>query len=108
MFIPNARVEILRGTYVDEFDDTHDSAQVVAKNVPASLVMRTFTAVTPETGRSFDVQVVEGIVRPTVDVLQGDRIRNQANGLIYTVDAVNQGGLFVEADKTMKLRLLSA
>jgi hypothetical protein len=108
VFVANARVSVLRGTFTDGYDDVHDTVRPVAVDVPASLILATQTVVSPETGRSFDVQVMQGIVRRAVDVQKGDRIKDQATGLVYTVDAVTQSGAFIPADKRLKMRLLSA
>jgi hypothetical protein len=80
----------------------------VAIDVPASLIEMTRTIASPETGRSFDIEYVDGYVRPTVDILKGDRILDQASGLIYTVDAVSQSSFLMKADKKLKLRILQA
>jgi hypothetical protein len=107
MFIPNARVSILRGIFQDSFGDTHDSLQPVAVNVPASLVNMSSTVTSPETGRSTDVELMQGIVRGTVDIQKGDRILDQKTKLIYTVDGVTQSGVFMRADKKLKMRLFT-
>ncbi len=107
-FLPNAKLTIMRGVYTDDVGDTHDSAQPIAVNVPASLVETSQVVVNYETGRQYDIKHVQGWVRPQVDILQGDRVMD-GKGQIYTVDAVSRSGVvFGAADKRLTLRLIEA
>lgn len=105
--VPNARVTIMRGTYQDDYDDTHDSTRPVAVRVPISLVEMTDTYASPETGRSYDVMYWQGYVKPNVSIRQGDRLMNEADKSIYLVDSVSRDhGVFMASDKKLKLRLI--
>jgi hypothetical protein len=104
MFLANSRISILRGTYQDPDDDTADSNQAIAVDVPASLVQMTQVVSSPETGRSVDIKYIQGFVRPRVDILKGDRVTDQ-NGVTYSVDSVSQSSLFGVGDKKLTLRI---
>lgn len=108
MFVPNARVSILRGTFTDDFEDVHDTVDPVAIDVPMSIVTRSQRVVSPETGRSYVIDAVQGIARRNVDVRKGDRIRDQVTLLTYVVDAVISSGVFIPPDKQLTMRQLDA
>ncbi len=98
----------MRGTYTDDMDDVHDTTRPVQANVPASLVEQSSTVSSPETGRSYDVQSVAGLVNGSVDVRKGDRLLDQRSGLVYSVDSVVRSGVLVSADRRLRLRLLQS
>jgi hypothetical protein len=105
--LPTHRVTITRGTFQTAGDDEADSVQPIAINIPCSLVEQSALVMSPETGRSYDVETVAGLVGGRVDVRKGDRLLDQATGLIYTVDSVvHQSGILAGGDIRLRLRLL--
>ena len=108
VFIPNARITITRGTFLSADDDEADSRMPVAIDIAASLVEKTTTVASPETGRSVDVEYVEGFVKSNIDVKKGDRVQDQRTGLVYTVDGRTQSAILGVGDIRLKMRLLEA
>jgi len=107
-FVANTTISILRGTYQNQYDDTQDSSRPIATHVPASLVEISRVIASPDSGRQFDVEYLDGMVRPRTDILEGDRVQDEANGNIYTVDSVSQSRFMMAADKRLRLRLLGS
>jgi hypothetical protein len=105
--VPTHRISLFRGEFQTANDDTADSRLPIALNVPASLVEQSALVMSPETGRSYDVETVAGLVGGRVDVRKGDRLLDQATGSVYTVDSVvHQSGILAGGDIRLRLRLL--
>jgi hypothetical protein len=103
-FFPNTRVDILRGTAVDDYGDEMDSAVPAAENVPAVIAPMVRTVRSPETGRIMSVLYADGTVAFRVDARQGDRLLDKTTGEVWVVDQVIAIKMAMQGDKRLKLR----
>lgn len=84
-FLATTTVSILRGTVVGDYGDELDSDEEVASGVRASILERPVTGGRPASGRS-DTQRTHAMrVWRGVDLRQGDRVRDERTGALYSV-----------------------
>lgn len=69
-----------------------DTDSAVIKNEPFSLIERTRRIELPETGELRTVRYGIGRCKGTLDVRQGDRIRDRTTGAIWHVNEKSGGG----------------
>lgn len=89
-FIPTTRVAVLRGETTDEYGDPADSDTPVRGGVPISLIEREQRVFVAAENRYTIVRFVAGRVRPHADIREADRLRDEATGSIYLVEAVSR------------------
>lgn len=85
----NTTVTILRGTTVDTFGDTVDTATEVASGITASIIETGKTATTAVDGQPRQIRRITGRLPAGTDIRTGDRVRSRA-GRVYVVDAIDQ------------------
>lgn len=106
--IATTTVSIYRGTTTDEFADVADNNTLaIATSVPASLIERSRKVFNPADNQIQTIRYVTGRVRPGVDVLSGDRLKDERTKLIYNVDSVHQvASVGYTADQVLDVRRL--
>ncbi len=103
-FVPNTRVDVMRGTVTDEYDDEADSAVPVVEGIPAVIAPMVKSVRSPETGRVMSVLYADGLIGFRIDVKQGDRLHDKKSGEIWVVDQVLAVRMAAQGDKRLKLR----
>ena len=83
--MPTTTVSVLRGTSRTEFDDEADSETVASSGHAASLIERTQNVYPPNSGTPMTVRTVVCRLDSSVQVLNGDRIRDEGTGVVYYV-----------------------
>ena len=84
-FRASTTASILRGTATDRFGDEADMDTVVASGVPVSILERPVTGGRPASGRKDTQRGYALRVWRSVDLRQGDRVRDERTGLVYVV-----------------------
>lgn len=87
-FIPNVRVDVLRGVDTDAWGDETDTSTVIAARVPACITEQSQRSFLPAESRGGVVQTYTVRLRPGTDVQEGDRLAT-LGGTVYTVDEVS-------------------
>ncbi len=104
-FIPTTTVAVLRGETTDEYGDPADSDTPVRGGVPISLIERDQRVFVAAENRTTIIRNVTGRVRPHADIREQDRLRDEATGSIYLVEAVSRSASVVgAADVRLTLR----
>lgn len=89
--LATCRASIFRGTYTDEYGDTvPNNAAALHTDVLASIIEKNSRVWDPATQTPRVVRVVSGTVPSTTDILTGDRIRDDRNGVLYVVQNVTR------------------
>jgi hypothetical protein len=89
--LATCRASIFRGSTPDEYGDpTPSNAIPLYTNVLASIEERNSRTWDPATQTPRVVRVVSGTVPSTTDILTGDRIRDDRNGVLYMVQNVTR------------------
>jgi hypothetical protein len=84
-FAANTTVSVFRGTVTGPYGDEQDSDEVVASGIPGSILERPVTGGRPVSGRS-DTQRTHTLrVWRTFAFRQGDRIKDEKTGEIFSV-----------------------
>lgn len=98
-------VSTYRGTATDSFSDVvDDNTTPAASGVPASLIESSRKVFMPDSSRIETIRYMICRVRPGVDVLAGDRIRDERTSLTYSVTSVHQvASSGYTADKVLNL-----
>jgi hypothetical protein len=84
-FQATTTVAILRGTVIGDYSDELDSDEEVASGVRASILERPVTGGRPVSGRSDTQRTHTMRMWKVVDLRQGDRVRDERTGAIYSV-----------------------
>lgn len=91
--VPNTKVSIYRGSTEDEYGDEVDLDTVLKAGIPASLIegrprqVESGTSGTPRVIRSATLRLVA-----TTDIKRYDRVKDEATGQLWRVDAVGAIG----------------
>ncbi|MEV8610107.1 head-tail adaptor protein [Amycolatopsis sp. NPDC051373] len=89
--LATCRASIFRGTVPDEYGDpVPNNTTPAASGVPLAVDERNSRVFDQATQTPRVVRVVTGTVPSTTDVLTGDRIRDDWNGVLYTVQNVTR------------------
>lgn len=90
MFIPNARVSLLRGEASEtEYGSPVLSMVPIRTGLDASIVESSRETTSPETGRSYVVNRVQGLLPRGTDVRENDRLQDEDTGYVYEVQAAS-------------------
>lgn len=84
-FLATTKVSILRGTVMGPYGDELDSDTVAASGVLASILERPVTGARPVGGRTDTPRTYALRVWNGVDIRQGDRVRDERTGAVYSV-----------------------
>lgn len=103
-------VSILRGTTSDAYGDEADDNTAAYQNVPASIVEGTAkTVLDPSTQAARTVRAITAVLPSWADVLNTDRIQDQATGTLYIIESVTaQPSLGYPPDTILTLRRVTA
>ena len=88
--LANASVSVLRGTTTDEFGDEIDTNLVAAASVPAAIVESSRVVLDQATQTPRTVRALTCVMPSWADVLDTDRLQDQATGRIYIIESVEQ------------------
>lgn len=88
-FLATHQVDLLRGDTTDAYGDPVDADNVVATDLPASIIEQNRRVFVPAENRMTVVRMYTGRLRPGTDVREGDRLRDRADESIYLVEAVS-------------------
>lgn len=84
----NTLVSIMRGQTADAYGDVVEVDNVVASDVPFSILETGSNATRPAEGRTDNVRNFSGRCSRAVDIRRDDRIRDQKTQRVYTIDEV--------------------
>jgi hypothetical protein len=102
---PTTRVDVLRGTTTNDYEDVVEADTVVMSGIPASIIERLQRVHEPKDGQDRIVRVAKGRVPHGAGVLKGDRLRT-ADGTVYVIDNVyQQANPFWQQDQSLDLSL---
>ena len=103
---PTTRVDVLRGTTVNDYEDVVESDTVVLSGIPASIIERSQRVHEPKDGQDRIVRVTKARMPHGTGVLKGDRLRDRATGTVYVIDNVyQQANPFWRQDQSLDLSL---
>ncbi|MET8149393.1 hypothetical protein ACIBSW_34570 [Actinoplanes sp. NPDC049668] len=86
MFIASTKVSVLsRETTESEWGSPTLTFRVTHTGIPASIVSSLSATTSPETGRQYVVNRVRGQVPHGTPLTDGDRIKDESDGRVYTV-----------------------
>lgn len=85
---PNTTVTLTRGTTTTAFGSPQPSTTPLYQGIPITIASTTTQVASQETGRTYEVSEVFGSVDRTLDVREGDRLRDEHDGTVYEVRAV--------------------
>ncbi len=83
-------VAILRGTTPDDLGDVYESTKAVYTGVPASILEQRRLVTTESDPQPRAVVFYTGRVSASVDVTDGDRVRDERTGAVYVVDSAHR------------------
>jgi hypothetical protein len=102
---PTTRVDVLRGTTTNDYEDVVDADTVVLTGIPASIIERSQRIHEPKDGQNRIVRIAKGRVPHGTGVLKGDRLRT-TDGTVYVIDNVyQQANPFWQQDQSLDLSL---
>lgn len=84
----NTLVTILRGQTTDAYGDSVEVDNVVASDVPCSILETGSNATRPADGRTDNVRNFTARCSRKTDIRRDDRLRDQKTQRVYTVDEV--------------------
>lgn len=89
-FVANDVFTVLRGVAADRFGDDVDTDDVVKTGLPVSILEKPATGGRPVSGRTDTPRTFTMRVRPRAGFTfrQGDRVRSERTGEVYTVDVL--------------------
>ena len=109
VFIATTYITILRGTAIDEFGDEVDTDTEMADRLPATIVETSQRTWNPVEQRAGVIEQYTIRLRPSVNVAENDRIRDERTGVIYQVREVsNPPSLVGLADRRVTAVRVSA
>lgn len=86
---------VLRGTTLNAYGDTIDdptNAVVVARGVPAQIIVTTARPYDPSSQTIRVIQTVEGRVQSDTDIVEGDQLVDESTNVTYSIESVTQDG----------------
>jgi len=99
---------ILRGSTTDEYGDEVDSDNPVYMNVPISIIETASTVSTAEDPAPRVVRKLTARIGSEVDVVDGDRVKDELTGTIYMIDnVIRMGSPVYTPDTRLDLRLVN-
>jgi len=103
--LANASVSVLRGTDTDDFGDETDASTAVATGVPAAVVESSKVVLDQATQTPRTVRSLTCVMPSWADVLDTDRLQDQATGRIYIIESVErQPSLGYPGDQVLTLK----
>lgn len=101
-----SKYSVIRGTTISEYGDEMDGDTVVYTAIRGSVVQRSKTIYSPDSGRVELVVFYTGRFPHGTDIVQGDRIKDERTNKKYVVLAANGGSDFInKSDLTLDLEI---
>lgn len=94
-FRANTMISIKRGTVVGEYGDDEDSDEVIASDVPASILPKPVTGTRPASGRRDTPRTYFLRAGLAVDLRQDDRVVDERTGRTYVVTTMAEPANFI-------------
>lgn len=91
-FVASTTVTVLRGTATDAYGDEVDVDTDVARRLPAVVTEQRQRTRQPSEGRGGTTETFTIRLRPTADVVEGDRLRDDRTDAVYQVREVSNPG----------------
>lgn len=89
-FLPSSTVTVLRGVSTDAYgDEADDNDTAIAERLPVLITEKRQRSYQPAEGRGGTAETFMIRLRPGVDVVEGDRLRDEHTSAIYQVREVS-------------------
>lgn len=107
MIVANTSITVLRGEGTDGWGDAVDADRPVATRIPAAKMEINRQTERKDTDTPRNIRSYRFRVSRRVDIRDGDRIRDERDGLIYIVDKVKKPTAVVaQAPTNIECRLV--